>query len=126
MANGDKAEVQGITVEAIPMYNITPGRTGHTKGRGNGYVLTIDGKRIYVAGDTEDIPEMRALQNIDMAFVCMNLPFTMDINQAASAVREFRPKVVYPYHYSSSDVNRFKQLIGKDVSVEVRLRKWYS
>jgi len=126
MANGDKAEVQGITVEAIPMYNITPGRTGHTKGRGNGYVLTIGGKRIYVAGDTEDIPEMRALQNIDMAFVCMNLPFTMDINQAASAVREFRPKVVYPYHYSSSDVNRFKQLIGKDVSVEVRLRKWYS
>jgi len=113
MANGDKAEDQGIAVEAIPMYNITPGRTGHTKGRGNGYVLTIGGKRIYVAGDTEDIPEMRALKDIDMAFVCMNLPFTMDINQAASAVREFRPKVVYPYHYSSSDVNRFKQIVGQ-------------
>ncbi|MBI2946989.1 MAG: MBL fold metallo-hydrolase [Verrucomicrobia bacterium] len=125
MANGDKAEIQGIAVEAIPMYNITAGRTGHTKGRGNGYVLTIGGKRFYIAGDTEDIPEMRALKDIDMAFVCMNLPFTMDINQAASAVREFRPKVVYPYHYSSSDVNRFKQLVGKDVGVEVRLRKWY-
>jgi L-ascorbate metabolism protein UlaG (beta-lactamase superfamily) len=125
LANGEKADIQGITVEAIPMYNTTAGRNNHTKGRGNGYVLTIGGKRIYVAGDTEDIPEMRALKNIDLAFVCMNLPFTMDINQAASAVREFRPKAVYPYHYSSSDVNKFKQLVGKDLGIEVRLRKWY-
>ena len=126
LANGEKADIQGITVEAIPMYNTTAGRlSNHTKGRGNGYVLTIGGKRIYIAGDTEDIPEMRALRNIDLAFVCMNLPFTMDINQAASAVREFRPKAVYPYHYSGSDVNKFKQLVGQDLGIEVRLRKWY-
>lgn len=126
LANGENADVQGISVEAIPMYNTTAGRlNNHTKGRGNGYVLTMGGKRIYVAGDTEDIPEMRALKDIDMAFVCMNLPFTMDINQASSAVREFRPRVVYPFHYSSSDVAKFKQLVGKDLGIEVRLRKWY-
>ncbi len=76
-------------------------------------------------GDTEDVPEMRALKDIDLAFLCMNLPFTMDINQAVGAVREFRPKVVYPFHYQGSDVSKFKQLVGRDLGIEVRLRKWY-
>lgn len=126
LANGEKIEIQGISVEAIPMYNTTAARLSyHTKGRGNGYVLGIGGKRIYVAGDTEDIPEMRALKDIDLAFVCMNLPFTMDINQAVGVVREFRPKVIYPFHYQGSDVAKFKQLVGTDLGIEVRLRKWY-
>jgi len=126
LTNAAVAEIQGIRIEAVPMYNLTPSRLSyHSKGRGNGYVLTIGGKRLYVSGDTEDIPEMRALRDIDAAFVCMNLPFTMDIVQASSAVREFRPRTVYPYHYSSSDVVRFKQSISEDSGVEVRLRKWY-
>lgn len=126
LTNTASAEVAGVRVDAVPMYNLTPARLSyHSKGRGNGYVITLGGKRLYVSGDTEDIPEMRALRDIDVAFVCMNLPFTMDINQAASAVRDFRPGIIYPYHYSSSDVVRFKQLIGDETGTEVRLRKWY-
>ena len=103
----------------------------HTKGRGNGYVLTLGGKMVYFSGDTEDIPEMRKLKNIDVAFVCMNLPFTMDINQAASAVLEFKPKIVYPYHYRGqeglNDVEGFKKLVHeKNSSIDVRLRNWYN
>ena len=79
----------------------------------------------YFSGDTEDIPEMRALKNIDVAFVCMNLPYTMTEEQAASAVREFKPKIVYPYHYRGSDLEKFKKLVGDDSGVEVRLRDWY-
>ena len=108
------------------MYNLTPSRLSyHTKGRGNGYVLNLGGRRIYISGDTEDIREMRDLQHIDVAFVCMNLPFTMDIPQAVSAVREFRPRRIFPYHYSSSNVTQFKQLVGTDLEIEVLLRKWY-
>ena len=108
------------------MYNLTADRLKyHNKGRGNGYVFTVGGKRIYISGDTEDIPEMRALKNIDVAFVCMNLPYTMTEEQAASAVREFKPKIVYPYHYRGSDVEKFKKLVGEDSGVEVRLRDWY-
>ncbi|MEW6160967.1 MAG: MBL fold metallo-hydrolase, partial [Verrucomicrobiota bacterium] len=123
MTNGASTNVLGIGIEAVPAYNLTT--SNHPKGVGNGYVLTIGGKRIYIAGDTEDIPEMRALRDIDAAFVCMNLPYTMSVDKAASAVRQFRPKVVYPYHYSGSDVNRFKRLVGTDLGIEVRLRKWY-
>jgi L-ascorbate metabolism protein UlaG (beta-lactamase superfamily) len=130
LANGARTEAGGVAVEAIPMYNLTPERKErHVKGRGNGYVLTIDGKRIYISGDTEDIPEMRALKNIDLAFVCMNLPFTMEVEKAADAVLEFKPKVVLPYHYRGqgglSDVGKFKTLVGKDPSIEVRLLNWY-
>ena len=126
LANGEKTKVGDIEVEAVPMYNLTPERKDfHTKGRGNGYVVALGGKRIYISGDTEDIPEMRALKNINVAFVCMNLPYTMDVNQAASAVREFRPRIVYPYHYRGSDVEKFKSLVGNDRGVEVRLRDWY-
>jgi L-ascorbate metabolism protein UlaG (beta-lactamase superfamily) len=127
ISNGESTELMDMKIEAIPMYNTTPERERfHPKGRGNGYLLTIGGKRIYISGDTEDIPEMRALRNIDVAFVCMNLPYTMDVEQAASAVREFKPAIVYPYHSRSSDVERFKQLVGGEGGVEVRLRDWYN
>lgn len=126
MKNGETKSVAGIEIETIPMYNTTPERLRyHTKGRGNGYVITLGGKRVYISGDTEDIPEMRALKNIDLAFLCMNLPYTMTVEQAASAVREFKPKIVYPYHYRGSDTEKFKRLVGDDVGVEVRLRNWY-
>jgi len=124
--NGESKEIQGVGVEAVPMYNLTPARAKfHTKGRGNGYVLTFGDKRVYLSGDTEDIPEMRALKNIDVAFVCMNLPYTMTVDQAAGAVREFRPKIVYPYHYRGSDLDKFKELVGDGSGVEVRVRDWY-
>jgi L-ascorbate metabolism protein UlaG (beta-lactamase superfamily) len=123
LTNGGSTEVMGITVTAIPAYNfIAP---NHPKGVGNGYVLTLGDQRIYLSGDTEDIPEMRALTDIDVAFICMNLPYTMTVAQAASAVREFRPRIVYPYHFRGSDVNSFKRQVGTDLGIEVRLRKWY-
>ena len=126
LANGETKSLLGLKIEAIPMYNTTSERAKyHAKGRGNGYVLTFADKRVYLSGDTEDIPEMRALKNIDVAFLCMNLPYTMTVEQAASAVREFRPKIVYPYHYRGSDLGKFKKLVGDDVGVEVRLRDWY-
>jgi L-ascorbate metabolism protein UlaG (beta-lactamase superfamily) len=130
LANGEKTKVGDIEIEAVPMYNLTADRKNfHTKGRGNGYVVTLGGKRIYISGDTEDIPEMRGLKNIDAAFVCMNLPYTMEVDKAASAVLEFKPKVVYPYHYRGkegmSDVEKFKSLVAKDKGIEVRLLRWY-
>lgn len=126
LANGATASVAGIGVEALPMYNLTADRLQyHTKGRGNGYVLTVGGKRLYIAGDTEDIPEMRQLRDIEVAFVPMNLPFTMTVEQAASAVREFKPKIVYPYHFRGSNLDEFTRQVGTDVGVEVRVRTWY-
>ena len=126
LTNGASTNVLGLTVAAVPAYNFPTNQPlYHAKGSGNGYVLTIGGKRIYMSGDTQDVPEMRALPEIDIAFVCMNLPFTMTVDAAAAAVRQFRPRVVYPYHFSSSNVNRFKQLVGTDLGIEVRLRKWY-
>ena len=126
LANGETKSVADVNVEAVPMYNLTADRLKfHNKGRGNGYVVALGGKRVYISGDTEDIPEMRALKNIDVAFVCMNLPYTMTVEQAANAVREFKPKIVYPYHYRGSDTEKFKQLVGNDSGVEVRLRDWY-
>jgi L-ascorbate metabolism protein UlaG (beta-lactamase superfamily) len=118
-------------ITAIPMYNLPEEpNSRHPKGRGNGYILTIDDKQVYISGDTGDIQEMRMLQNIDIAFVCMNLPYTMDVNQAASAVLEFQPKIVYPFHYRRqdgfSDVEAFKNLVNaKNKAIEVRLKKWY-
>lgn len=125
LRNGESKTLSDIKIEAIPMYNLTPDRLKfHSKGRGNGYVLTLGKKRFYISGDTEDIPEMRALKNIDVAFVCMNLPYTMTVDQAADAVRAFKPKVVYPYHYRGSDLEKFKTLVG-DSGIEVRIRDWY-
>ena len=131
MKNGDKRTFGNISIEAIPMYNLTKERLNfHAKGRGNGYVLTINQKKIYISGDTEDIAEMRSLKNIDYAFICMNLPYTMTVEQAASAVMEFKPKVVIPYHYRGkgmiSDVQRFKHLVSKNNAIEVKLLDWYN
>ncbi|MFZ0641097.1 MAG: MBL fold metallo-hydrolase [Candidatus Acidiferrales bacterium] len=128
ISNGETKTWNGWTVEAIPMYNITrgpsPGTLYHPKGRGNGYVLTYGGKRFYFSGDTENIPEMRALKNIDVAFVCMNLPYTMPPDEAAEAVKAFHPKIVIPYHYRGSDLSVFqKDLQG--TGIEVRLLDWY-
>jgi L-ascorbate metabolism protein UlaG (beta-lactamase superfamily) len=124
LTNGAGLDTLDCRVDAVPAYNLTV--SNHPKGVGNGYVLTLGGKRIYISGDTEDTPELRALEAIDIAFVCMNLPYTMSVTKAASAVRQFRPRVVYPYHYSGgSDVNQFKRLVGMDLGIEVRLRKWY-
>ncbi len=128
--NGRSTERLGISVEAIPMYNLPDDETSrHKPGWGNGYILTIDGTRIYISGDTEDIPEMRELKDIDYAFVCMNLPYTMTVEQAADAVLEFKPGVVYPYHFRGqdgfSDVQKFKSLVSADEGIEVRLRDWY-
>ena len=127
LKNGDQTKQAGITISAIPMYNLPEAPDArHIKGRGNGYVLTIGRKNIYISGDTEDIPEMRALKNIDVAFVCMNLPYTMDVNQASQGVLAFKPKIVYPYHYRGQDTNTFKALVNAgDKNIDVRLREWY-
>jgi L-ascorbate metabolism protein UlaG (beta-lactamase superfamily) len=131
MGNGDTWTWEGISIEALPMYNLPEDETSrHTKGRGNGYILTFGGKRIYISGDTEDITEMRALNDIDVAFVCMNLPYTMSIDQASDAVLEFGPAVVYPFHFRGTeglaDVDQFKTMVNsKSNKIEVRLREWY-
>jgi L-ascorbate metabolism protein UlaG (beta-lactamase superfamily) len=127
IANGETKTMGAFQVEAIPMYNLKAAADGtlyHPKGRGNGYILTYGGKRFYFSGDTEGIPEMKALRNIDVAFVCMNLPFTMTPQAAAEAVRAFHPAVVYPYHYRGQDTNAFAQALA-GTGIEVRLRDWY-
>lgn len=125
ISNGESKTIGPFQVEAVPMYNLTAERLQyHSKGRGNGYVLTYGGKRFYFSGDTEGTPEMKALRHIDVAFVCMNLPFTMTPAEAAVAVRAFHPAVVYPYHYRGQDVTLFaKALAGS--GIDVRLRDWY-
>jgi L-ascorbate metabolism protein UlaG (beta-lactamase superfamily) len=131
LANGEKTEVEGITITAVPAYNTTPGREKfHPRGRDNGYVLTMGGKKVYIAGDTEDTVEMRALKGIDIAFLPMNMPYTMSVPKAAEAIRQFRPKVVYPYHYRSgdktkADFEQLRKLVGEDSQVEIRIRNWY-
>ncbi|WP_396638103.1 MBL fold metallo-hydrolase [Maribacter sp. R77961] len=129
--NGETKERYEITIEAVPMYNLrAEALKFHKKGRGNGYVLTKGGQSLYFSGDTEDIPEMRALKNIDKAFICMNLPYTMTEESAASAVLAFQPKQVYPYHYRGrpnvSDVTKFKKIVndGND-NIEVVQLDWY-
>jgi L-ascorbate metabolism protein UlaG (beta-lactamase superfamily) len=127
LANGGSRLFDDIRVEGVPMYNLTEERLQfHDNGRGNGYVVNMGGTRVYIAGDTEDIPEMRDLKNIDVAFVPMNLPYTMTEDQAASGVNAFNPDVVYPYHYGDSDVEKFKALVeAGGGNTEVRLRDWY-
>lgn len=131
LANGSRSTVEHVPIEAVPMYNLPPSPDAfHPPGRGNGYVLTLGGQRIYISGDTQGIPEMRGLRDIHIAFVCMNLPYTMDVDEAADAVLAFRPKVVYPYHYRGpeglSDVQRFRGLVqAGDPAIEVQLLDWY-
>jgi len=128
MANGDTKEVDGIRIDTVPMYNLTrgpaPGQLYNPKGRGNGYIVTLGGTRVYFAGDTACTPEMRALTNIDVAFVPMNLPYTMPPSEAAECVKAFKPKIVYPYHYRGSDLQAFASAL-QGTGIEVRLRDWY-
>ena len=118
MKNGDRRTLQGFEVEAVPAYNIVhkrpDGNPFHPKGQGNGYVITFGGKRIYVAGDTEPIPEMAALKDIDIAFLPMNLPYTMSPEMTAEAARTIRPKILYPYHYGDTDTGRLHRSSSRE------------
>jgi L-ascorbate metabolism protein UlaG (beta-lactamase superfamily) len=127
MKNGDGETVMGIKIEAVPAYNLVHkrenGQPFHPKGRGNGYVLTFGDKRVYIAGDTENTPEMKALKNIDNAFLPMNLPYTMTPEMVADAAQAFKPKVLYPYHYGDTDPSRIVALLKDNEYIEVRIRK---
>ncbi len=123
MHNGDTKTIAGVPIQAVPAYNTTKGHEQyHPKGRDNGYILTLGGKRIYIAGDTEDIPEMASLKNIDIAFLPMNQPYTMVPEQVALAVSKFHPKILYPYHYGDTDVSRLQKLMAGESGTEVRIR----
>jgi L-ascorbate metabolism protein UlaG (beta-lactamase superfamily) len=128
MANGQTRTIAGISIEAVPMYNMqrgpSAGQLFHTKGRGNGYIVTLGGKRVYFAGDTECTPEVKALRNIDVAFIPMNLPYTMPPSEAADCVRAFKPKVAIPYHFQGQKPEEFQDAL-KGSGVEVRILNWY-
>lgn len=125
MANGDKKELaEGFAVEAVPAYNTTEGHQQfHPKGRDNGYVLTIDGLRIYIAGDTEDIPEMASIKDIDIAFLPCNQPYTMTPDQLVKVARVVKPKVLFPYHYGQTDLSGIAEQLQGD-GIEVRIRHY--
>jgi len=126
MKNGDVKKVMGLKVEAIPAYNIVHMRREnqpyHPKGHGNGYIITFGDKRVYVAGDTENTPEMKALKNIDIAFLPMNVPYTMTPEMAADAAQAFKPKILYPYHYGRTDTSQLVDLMKGIKGIEVRIR----
>jgi L-ascorbate metabolism protein UlaG (beta-lactamase superfamily) len=126
MKNGEVKTVAGLTIEAVPAYNLVhkreSGEPFHPKGQGNGYVITFGDKRVYVAGDTENTPEMKALKGIDIAFLPMNLPYTMTPEMVADAARAFKPKVLYPYHFGKTDTARLVALLQGNPEIEVRLR----
>lgn len=121
MANGDGKTVFGIKIEAVPAYNLES--SYHPKGVGNGYVLHFGDKKVYVAGDTENIPEMSDLKDIDVAFLPMNRPYTMTPEMVAEAVRRFRPEILYPYHYGNTDTGKLVELLKNEKDIEVRVRK---
>lgn len=127
MKNGDVKTVDGLTIEAVPAYNIEGkrenGQPYHPKGAGNGYIVTFGGKRVYVAGDTENIPEMKGFNNIDIAFLPMNLPYTMTPEMVADAARMVQPKVLYPYHTGDTDIAKLTALMKDQKGTEVRIRK---
>lgn len=127
MTNGDVQTVSGIRVEAVPAYNLVNkrdnGQAIHPKGEGNGYVLTLGDKRIYVAGDTENTPEMKALKQIDCAFLPMNVPYTMTPEMVADGARAFKPKILYPYHYGDTNPAKLVELLAGTPGIEVRIRK---
>jgi L-ascorbate metabolism protein UlaG (beta-lactamase superfamily) len=127
MKNGDQKTIKSIPIEAIPAYNIEHKRPGgepfHPKGRGNGYILTFGNIRVLVAGDTENIPEIKALKNIDIAFLPMNLPYTMTPEMVADAAKSFRPKILYPYHYGNTNTDKLVKLLKSEKDIEVRIRK---
>jgi len=127
MKNGDVKTVQGLKIEAVPAYNIVHKRGSgvpyHPKGIGNGYLITFADKRVYVAGDTENTPEMKALKDIDIAFLPMNLPYTMSPEMVADAAKAFKPKILYLYHYGDTDTSRIVDLLKSVKEIEVRIRK---
>ena len=126
MKNGDVKSIGGLKIEAVPAYNIVHKRDNgnpyHPRGEGNGYVITFGDKRVYVAGDTENTPEMKALKGIDIAFLPMNLPYTMTPEMVADAAKTFRPKILYPYHYGNTDTARLVELLQGEEGIEVRIR----
>jgi L-ascorbate metabolism protein UlaG (beta-lactamase superfamily) len=127
MKNGDVRTVDGLKIEAVPAYNIVHKRPDgvpfHPKGNGNGYVVTFGKVRVYIAGDTESIPEMKDLKKIDIAFLPMNLPYTMTPEMVADAAKDFEPKILYPYHYGQTDPNELVKLLADKENIEVRIRK---
>lgn len=127
MKNGDVKIVQGLKIEAVPAYNLVHMRRSgvpfHPKGEGNGYVITFGDKKVYVAGDTENTPEMKALKDIDIAFLPMNLPYTMSPEMVADASKAFRPKILYPYHFADTDTSQIVELLKDEEDIEVRIRK---
>jgi len=129
LANGERITIDDLTIDAVPMYNPKPdvqhGAIFHPKGRGNGYVVTTSGTRVYVAGDTGCTPEMRTLRDIDVALVPMNLPFTMSPDEAAACVKAIKPRIVFPYHFFGSDPKLFAAAL-EGTGIEVRLRDWYA
>jgi len=120
MKNGDTKIVAGVSIEAVPAYN--PEKAFHPKGNGNGYVLSFGDKRIFVAGDTENVPEIKALKNIDIAFLPMNLPFTMTPEQVADIAKAMHPKILYPYHFGNTDTSKLLDLMKDEKGVEIRIR----
>ena len=126
MKNGEVQTVNGLKIEAIPAYNLVHkrdnGQPFHPKGVGNGYIITFGNKRVYVAGDTENIPEMKSLQEIDCAFLPMNLPYTMTPEMVANAAEAFRPKILYPYHFGDTDTSQLLRLLQDQKDVEVLIR----
>jgi L-ascorbate metabolism protein UlaG (beta-lactamase superfamily) len=127
MRNGESRDAVGVGIEAIPAYNIVSkrpdGQAFHPKGSGNGYLLTFGNKRVYVAGDTENTPEMKKLTAVDVAFLPMNQPYTMTPEMVADAARAFRPKVLYPYHFAGTDPGRLTSLLANEKGIEVRVRR---
>ena len=127
MNNGDVKTVEGLKIEAVPAYNMIhkrdDGQLFHPKGIGNGYIITFGDKRVYVAGDTENIPEMKGLKGIDIAFLPMNLPYTMTPEMVADAAKAFKPKILYPYHYGETDTSRLINLLSDSKLMEIRIRK---
>jgi L-ascorbate metabolism protein UlaG (beta-lactamase superfamily) len=126
MMNGDVKTVEGFKIEAVPAYNIVhkrdTGQPFHPKGVGNGYTITFGDKRVYVAGDTENVPEMKDLKNIDIAFLPMNLPYTMTPEMVAEAAKAFKPKILYPYHFGETDTSKVVNLLKETPEIEVRIR----
>ena len=127
MKNGDVLTVQGLKIEAVPAYNIVhkrpSGEPFHPRGEGNGYVITFGDKRVYVTGDTENIPEMKELKDIAVAFLPMNLPYTMTPEMVADAAKAFRPRILYPYHYGQTDTSELMRLLAGEKGIEVRIRR---
>ncbi len=126
MENGDERIWESLTIEAVPAYNIqhkrSSGEPYHIKGEGNGYVVSFGKTRVYIAGDTENIPEMKELKKIDLAFLPMNLPYTMSPEMAADAARSFLPRILYPYHYGDTDPGKLRKLLADEDRIEIRIR----